>query len=102
MNPAIQSQLQAEALRRFGGQAASNVGMRPNPSASSPAAGTPPGQPNTLMPTAGLGAPQAPAMPSQGDPFAGGAQAMNGSMPMKGGTALEKSLTKRMMMYPPA
>lgn len=85
MNPIMQ-QLQAEAQRKFGGQPSSNVGMRPNPSASQP-----------VNPSS----PASPVMPSQSDPFGGGAAAMNGSMPMKGGTALEKALIKRMNMYPP-
>lgn len=89
-NGIIQS-LQAEATRRFSGQPASNVGMQQNPSASQPAT---PQAPN-MMQT------QSPVTPSAGNPFGGASQAMNGSMPLKGGTHLERSLVKRMMMYPP-
>lgn len=43
-----------------------------------------------------------PAMPSADNPFGGAEQMMNGSMPLKGGTFLEKALVKRMSLYPPA
>jgi hypothetical protein len=43
-----------------------------------------------------------PTMPTQDNPFGGASAAMNGSMPLKGGTAIEKALIKRMQAYPPA
>lgn len=106
MDPnAIHAQLQAEAQRQFGGQAPSTAGTQPNPSASSPIA---PAQPATApRPAAPPAAPNnmtmaQPPMPTQQDPFGGASAAMNGSLPVKGGTALERALVKRMNMYPPA
>jgi hypothetical protein len=98
MNPVLQ-QLQAEASRRFAGQPASNVGTQPNPSASQSV--TQP-QANPLASRQGMSSPSTPTMPSAGDPFGGASDMMNGAMPMKGGTAIEKALIKRMQMYPPA
>ena len=90
----IMQTLSAEATRRAAGQPPSNVGTRPNPSASQ-AATTPPPAPNMMTM-------QKPAMPRAGDPFAGASAAMNGSMPLKGGTKLENALIKRLELYPPA
>lgn len=103
---AIHQQLAAETQRQFGGQPPSSAGMSPNPSASSPIA---PAQPSTA-PHPAAPPPAAPnnmtmakpPMPTQQDPFGGASAAMNGSLPLKGGTALERALVKRMQMYPPA
>lgn len=86
--------LQAEATRRFAGQQPSSAGAGAA-AANSPSAANPLAQ-------RGVANPGQPAMPSQGNPFAGASAAMNGAMPMKGGTNLEKALIKRMNMYPPA
>jgi hypothetical protein len=84
----IRQQLQAEATRRASGQPASTAGLSANPSASNP-----------MTARANMGTP---TTPTQGDPFGGASQAMNGSMPAKGGTMIEKALIKRMNMYAPA
>lgn len=102
---AIHQQLTSEAQRQFGGQAPSSAGLSPNPSASSPIAPSsrPPASPAPAAPPAPNNMTMAkPVMPNQQDPFGGGAAAMNGSLPLKGGTALERALVKRMQMYPPA
>jgi len=91
----VMQTLQAEATRRFSGQPASNVGMKANPSASQPATPRPQQAPNMMQM-------QSPTMPTSSDPFGGGAAAMNGSVPMTGGTKLESALIKRMNLYPPA
>jgi len=94
----IHQQLVAEAQRRGLGAGNSNVGLRQNPSASQPINQ---GSQNPLAMRQGVGG-QKPTMPTSNNPFGGAAQAMNGSMPLQGGTALEKALVKRMNMYPPA
>lgn len=94
MDP-IRQQLQAEATRRFSGQPPSNVGTQPNPSASQPVTSGAPMAPQGM-------APQSPTMPTSTDPFGGASQAMNGSMPLKGGSKIESALIKRMNLYPPA
>lgn len=123
---AIHQQLAAEAQRQLGNQAPSNVGTRPNPSASGavaqqpiappiqgvPAAPRTPVQPPNPNPTIHPPAaqPMAPApnnmtmakpvMPTTGNPFGGAAQMMNGAVPT-GGQHIEKALIKRMHMYQP-
>lgn len=89
----VRQQLQAEALRRFGGQVPSGAGI-PGGAAT---ANANPGNPlSTQMPNPTGN----PPMPSAGNPFAGASGAMNGATPT-GGTHIEKALIKRMNMYPP-
>ena len=97
MDP-IRQQLQAEATRRFSGQVPSTAGIgAPVANAASPVNPLASQLPNSsAQPSTG-----SPTMPTQDNPFGGAAQAMNGSMPMKGGTAIEKAMIKRMNMYPP-
>lgn len=104
MDPKIAA-LKAEAQRQFGGQIPSSVGTQPNPSVSSPQATAPtsPAATPQAQPVAANNMTKAaPVMPTAQNPYGGASQAMLGSMPLTGGTFLEKSLAKRMHMYPPA
>lgn len=99
MDPVTQA-LQMEASRRFAGGAPSSAGIGA-PVANSQSPANPLAQ-RGMVPTPTPSTPSNPTMPTGQDPFGGASAAMNGSMPVKGGTNLEKALVKRMMMYPPA
>ena len=87
-----------EALRRqmTGGQSGAGI-----PGGAQAANANTPGNPIAQQGQVPNQPPPSQTMPTSSDPFGGASAMMNGSAPIKGGTALEKALIKRMNMYPP-
>lgn len=102
MNPDAVAAVQ-EALRRRAGLGDSGAGITGGaPAANAQTVSNPVAQ-QGQVPMQNPNSPMPPTtMPTANDPFGGGSAMMNASQPVKGGTALEKALIKRMNQYPPA
>lgn len=91
-----------EALRRRAGLGDSGAGIPGGAqAANAPRPSNPIAQQGQIPRQNSTAAAPSTTMPTSSDPFGGASGMMNGSMPIKGGTALEKALVKRMNMYPP-
>jgi hypothetical protein len=92
-----------EALRRRAGLGDSGAGIPGGAQAANAPRPSNPIAQQGQIPMQNPNAPTPPTtMPSAQDPFGGASAMMNASQPVKGGTAIEKALVKRMNMYPPA